>query len=323
MEKEDILEHIKNLAARENISEEEIISAYKKGLTITPQKSTSVLEVLSYIGGAIVCLGIGVFLWQNWGILTITTKLLATLGSGAAAFIIGVIFGRDFRLEGIASAFFFIAAIVSPIGLFVVFNSAGFDVSGFGGQSLVSGIMFVTFFLSHLASKKSVLTFFAAVFGSWLFLSVTSLYVEERQFVDDLKFFLYRAGALGVFYFLLGALYRKKRNLYLAKVFSGLGIIVLLGAVFALGGWIPNQNIVWELLFPVFIIAALVLSIKLQSTTFLVFTSLYLMAYIIKMTAEYFTEGLSWPFILVLIGLSFILIGYTSIYLSRKYITER
>lgn len=322
MEKDDILEHIKNLAARERISEEEIVSAYHKGLTVLPPRQTTSLEVLSYIGGAIICFGIGVLLWQNWTILNITTKILATLGSGVAAFIVGVIFGRDRRLEGVARAFFFISAIVSPVGLFVIFNYVGFDISGFGGQTLISGIMFVTFLFAHLATKRGILTFFAVVFGSWLFLSMTSYFLAERPFVDDLKFFLYRSFALGVFYFLLGSLYRKRRNLYLAKVFSGLGIIVGLGSVFALGGWIPNQNIVWELLFPLFIIAALVLSIKLQSTAFLIFTSLYLMAYIVKMTLEYFTEGLGWPFMLILIGLAFILIGYASLYLNRRYISE-
>ena len=44
------------------------------------------------------------------------------------------------------------------------------------------------------------------------------------------------------------------------------------------------------------------------------------MFYILKITSEYFTEGLGWPLALVLAGLAMIGVGYVSLSVSRKYL---
>ena len=51
-------------------------------------------------------------------------------------------------------------------------------------------------------------------------------------------------------------------------------------------------------------------------------SSMYLMAYILKITAEYFTDSLGWPLALVLTGLALIAIGYLHFNLKSKYLSS-
>ncbi len=69
-------------------------------------------------------------------------------------------------------------------------------------------------------------------------------------------------------------------------------------------------------------LGTLFLSINLKSGSFLTFGTLFIMAYILKITAEYFTRGLGWPLALVIAGLMLIAIGYLSFYLKKKYISS-
>ena len=93
-----------------------------------------------------------------------------------------------------------------------------------------------------------------------------------------------------------------------------------LGAALALGGWSPQQNIFWELIFPGLVFGIIFLSVYLKNKSFLVFGALYLMAYIIKITSEYFSQSLGWPLALVLAGFMLMGIGYFAFYLNQKYI---
>jgi len=45
------------------------------------------------------------------------------------------------------------------------------------------------------------------------------------------------------------------------------------------------------------------------------------MAYILKITFEYFSSGLGWPLALVIAGLAMIGVGYMSISLKKKYLS--
>ena len=62
------------------------------------------------------------------------------------------------------------------------------------------------------------------------------------------------------------------------------------------------------------------LSIHLQSKTFLVFGSLALGSYLTKITAEYFSDSLGWPFALVLVGLMLMGVAYLALQLKRRYL---
>lgn len=324
MQKEEVLRQIRSLASKHIITIDEVTAAYEEGIRagvdtdITVTRQATISDILYYIGGAIVFLGISVLIWQHWSALNNATKILATLGSGVASYIVGVFLSRNERLEAASRAFYFISALVSPLGLYVTFDIAGFQVSRYGIQSLISGILLATYLLSYIVYRKTVFTIFNVIFGTWLFFSFTSYLVGSNPYFTW-KFFAYRVLCTGLMYLLLGHYFAQVRQRALTGALYGFGIFFFLGAALVLGGWNPDQSVFWELVFPGLVFGVMFLSIQLRSKSFLTFGSIYLIAYILKITAEYFSKSLGWPLALVLTGLALIAVGYLHFNLKGKY----
>ena len=230
-------------------------------------------------------------------------------------------FSRNKGTETVGSAFYLISALVTPMGLWVVFDNAGFDASSYGTQSLISGIMLGTYLLSLLVFRKNIFTLFSILFGTWLFFSFTSFMIGGGAYFDNWKFYEYRVLVTGITYMLLGYAFSKNERASLSGFLYGFGILGFLGAALTLGSWKPNQNVFWELIYPGLVFGALFLSVQIKSKAFLTFGTLFLMAYILKITSEYFSSGLGWPLALVIAGLAMIGVGYMSISLKKKYLS--
>lgn len=322
--KEEVLQYIKTLAEQKIVSKDELDLAYDSGSEIKTDivltKKFGIAEILYYIGGAIVFLGIAILLAQNWSTLGFGTKVLATLGAGVAAYFVGLLFSRDERTETVSSAFYLISALVIPMGLYVVFDNAGFDASSYGSQSLISGILFGMYLLSYIVFRKNVFTLFSILFGTWLFFSLTSFMIGGGAYFDSWKFYEYRVLVAGITYMLIGYAFSKNERALLSNFLYGFGILGFLGSALLLGGWEPNQNVFWELIYPGLIFGALFLSVHIKSKSFLTWGTLFLMAYILKITSEYFSSGLGWPLALVIAGLAMIGVGHMSLSLKKKYL---
>ncbi|MDP2922372.1 MAG: hypothetical protein Q8O30_01445 [Candidatus Omnitrophota bacterium] len=323
MNKEDLLRQIKEAAAQKFITKEEIVSAYDAGVCPVSgetKNNKSIAEIISYIGGTIVVLGIAIFIGQHWTALNTATRILVTFGSGIAAYITGAIFSRYDKFNLPAQAFFLISALTVPVGISIAFDNAGWNVGDPTAQSLISGILFFSYFLSYFAFKKNIFTIFNIIFGTWLFFSFTD-FILKGSFTHHWKVNEYRMLAIGLSYVLLGYHFSQVQRNALAKWLYAIGVLMFLGAALALGGWSPKQDIIWELLFPGICFGVMFLSVYLKSRSFLVFGALFLIAYFLKITAEYFAKSLGWPLALVLLGLTLILVGYFSFYLNKKYLS--
>lgn len=324
MDKKELLKHIQSLASQQAITKDEVTSAFDAGIRGDVPSEVShqagISHILYYIGGAVVFLGISVLIWQHWTALNSATKILSTLGSGIAAYIAAVFLSREERLEITSRAFYFISALVMPLGLHVTFHVAGLDTGSHGVQSIVSGILLATFLLSYFVNRKTVFTLFNIIFGTWLFFSFTSFIVGGRPGFDW-EFSAYRVLCTGLVYALLGYYFTTTSHRALTGALYGFGVFCFLGAALALGDWKPHQNWFWELIFPGLVFGVMFLSVYLKSKAFLTFGSLYLIAYIFKITGEYFAESLGWPLVLVLTGLGLIAIGYLHFNLKRKYLS--
>ena len=322
--KEETLRYIRTLAAQKVVTREELTQAYDSGsgikVDVVLTKKLGIADILYYIGGAIVFLGISILLWQNWSTLGFGTKVLATLASGIAAYFVGLLFSRDERTDTAGSAFYLISSMVTPIGLWVVFDHAGFDASSYGFQSLIAGIMLGTYLLSLFVFRKNVFTLLSILFGTWLFFSLTSWMVGGAPYFKESTFYMYRVLVAGVAYMLMGYAFSKNERAPLSGFLYGFGVLGFLGAALALGRWKPTQNIFWELIYPSLVFGVLFLSVHVKSKAFLTWGTLFLMAYILKITSEYFSTGLGWPLALVVAGLAMIGAGYMAISIKKKYL---
>jgi hypothetical protein len=329
--KEQALEYVKKLAMATVVSRDEVIAAYDSGVPAgspgqvavpppPPIEKVGIADIMYYIGGAIVFLGIAIFVWQNWAILPVPARLLATLGGAIGAYVVGMLFSTQEKLIGPGNAFFLISALVMPLGLYVAFDAAGYNVGDQTTQILISGLLFIMFLCSFAVRRSAVFLLFSIMFGTWLCYAVTDYLVSQSIEISTWRFYGYRTLLSGACYILLGYAFAKGRFAAISGPLYAFGILGLLGSALALGGWEPEQYPLWELSYPLFVFGALFLSVYLKSKSFLVFGSIFLIAYIFKLTAEYFTEGFGWPLSLVVGGLAMIAVGYMSISLHKKYL---
>ena len=324
MEKKQVLSSVTELAAKNEITKDELLQAFDSGKNkkSVMTREMGLSEVLYFIGGFIVFVGISVLIWQNWDTLNPFTKILATLGFGVAAYFVGVLLNKEEKFGAVGYAFHLIAALVIPLGLGVVFEQAGFDTSRPGMQSLIGGVLFVMYIASYLTFKKAIFTFFAIAYASWFFFAFSSFMIGTNPYFADIKFYEYRFLMVGLSYLFLGYYMNTTEQKELSGALYGFGSFFFLGAALALGGWEPTQNIFWELIFPGLVSAILYLSVHLKSKPFLTFGTLFLMVYILKITGEYFSGTIGWPLSLMICGIALIGIGYYAFTLNKKYISS-
>ncbi len=328
MNKEQLLQEIKSSAAQGILSKQEIDQAYSMGMVSANNgtgqeevsRKISIGEVLAYLGGAIVFIGICVFVFQHWSELSSFTRILATLGSGIAAYFIGVLITKNGKAAAIAQAFFLISALVLPIGLAVVLDNAGVNTGDSGAQTLMSAVLLLTYLISYFIFRKNLFTLFSLIFGTWLFYSITSWMVGGSP-VWDSHFFEYRTLVTGLSYMLFGYAFANTPLLRrLTSWLYAIGTIFFLGAAITLGGYSPDANGFWEVLFAGLVFGIIFLSVYLRSRAMLIFGSLFLMGYVLKITFEYFSQSLSWAFSLIIAGLLLIAVGYFAYFINRKYL---
>ncbi len=353
--KEEMLREITELAGQGLISRKEVIAAYNAGAfkaapsgssmnmgpagAAVPQlpessreeterrpliKRIGVAEILFYIGGAIVFLGLVFMVAQNWRTLGTAPRLLLTLGAGIAAYYTGFAFSRDERTERAAPAFYLISALILPVGLYVVFDSAGLKASGYGYQSLISAVMLLAYLASFYLYRKSIFVLFSILYATWVFFSITSyLMLAAGPHVDQADFHLYRAVVAGLSYLFLAQAFARTKFASICGFLNNFGLVGFLGAALALGGWKPDQNVFWEVFYPGFVFGVLFLSVRIRSMAYLTWGTIFLMLFLIKTTSEYFASGMGWPAALVITGLLLIGVGFLTVTLKRRYLSEQ
>jgi hypothetical protein len=315
MKKSDALAYIKTMVEQHIITRQDVLDLFE-----VDKKDNRLSIMLYYIGGIVIFLGIAILVSQNWNLLSNPTKIIATLGSGFAAYIMGVLFDHNKMSKSLASAFYAIAGLVLPIGLYVVFDIAGFDVNAPAYQTLISGLLFLYFMLSFIVIRDTVFLGFFIFFGTWLFFAVTDLLLQGNPIFNSWTLFNYKVFFGGLSYLLLAYYFSQTEKPTLISTLYFFGALGLLGSALFLGDWKPDQSIVWELFFPFLVFGMLLLSVFLQRKILLILGTIFLMFYIIKITYEYFVNSLGWPFALVLAGLLLMCVGYFSLNLKRRYL---
>jgi hypothetical protein len=325
MQKHALLEAVTAGIRAKTVTRNEVMDAVAEGMDASsPNRSLKLSEILYYIGGGIVFLGIAILVSQNWSDFSPLTRILVTLGSGIAAYFAGLTFIRDGRTERVGQAFFSIAALLLPLGLFVTFDQAGYGTEQASTNTLVSGLLSGMFLASFFALKKDVFLLFAILFSTWLFFALTSWMVGSAGWFYDVwwRFYAYRFVAVGLSYVLLGYHFQRTGREGFTGFLYGFGSLGILSGALWLGGWSPEASILWEALFPGVVLGMMFLSVHLRAKSFLVFGAMFLMIYILKITAEYFQENLGWPLALVIAGLALIAIGYGAVSFNNRYLKK-
>lgn len=324
MDKENLLISITQASAARIVSESDVREAWRQGrgnITQPVRKKSSLTNILTGIGGIIVAIGIVLLFQQHWQELSSNARIIVTLGSGILLYISGILLSRTTSVQTVAWALFLAFALVTPFGIWVTFDSLHAQFPFFGYETIISSIMTVWFVVSLFLFRIGLFHVFTVISGSILYFGLTGDFLSRNPAIDISSAFEYRFLFLGISYILLGYSWKYWIPILTAWMYT-LGTMMFLGAVLGLGGYAPSANLPWEVAFPGLALGAMFMSIPLKSKPILVVSSLYLMGYIIKITAEYFSDTLGWPIALILAGFVLIGIGYGSLMLGTKYVTR-
>ncbi len=97
---------------------------------------------------------------------------------------------------------------------------------------------------------------------------------------------------------------------------------ILLGGTFAIIFFNEGDisMLKWNILYFLFTIFCVFLSVKMKSTSILSINTLFLLLYISYNVNEYFSNSVSFPFLIIVLGFIFLLFGYLAFHFNKKYI---
>ncbi len=321
MDKVTLLEAVRDLAAAGELTEAEVIAAVREAADTRAaqiaERSGRYSKLLYFVGGGVIFIGIVAFIAQVWDELGPFMHVVVTLGSGLAAFTAGVLLSWHGRLGAAGQAFFLIAALLLPLGMAVTLDEAGLDPERLGLQSLMAVVLLAAFLAVYRLFRSSSLLVYAIVFATWAFFAISGFVVGPDPHFASKEFFEYRILTVGLAFMVLAWAFSGTERDGLSGPLYAFGSLAFLGSALALGGWKPSQSAFWELVFPGLVFGVLYLSVHLRSKALLTFGSLFLGAYLAKITGEYFSDSMGWPLALIVLGLLLMGVGFLTFRLKR------
>jgi hypothetical protein len=295
----EALERIATLARQHGLSAAEITAALGAA-PAPPQDSRAqrvLVRVLGLLGGTFVFAGISVFIALQWDHLNSAARVVVTLGSGLAAFVLAELASREPRFRSAATPLLLAAAVLEPTGMLVAF-----DEYGSGGEwrhaSLVTcGTMALQFAGAFGALKRSAPLFLTVLFG--LLFWWTALDLAD---VDETLIALVLGAAL-----LLTSFGLDRRG------FSGITPFwYFCGAAAFLGGLFDAvEGSFLEVLFLAAAAGFVYASVVVHSRTLLAVATLAILAYTGWFTGQHFVDSVGWP--LALMGFGLAMIGLSAV----------
>lgn len=323
MEKETLLTSLRTGLQEGVISRadlELVLSSYGGDqVSSETSKTFNLSGVLYYVGGGIAFIGIGIFVGDNWDLLSRALRILLTLGAGLAFFTAASLLESTKLTDRVPEAFHFLGGLLIPGGIFVTLYELGFHGSDFGPGFIFLALALCYGLVAHI-SRHNLLLAFALCYGILAYFLITEAMASGFVSFDRVDYAGYRFVGIGASLMVLGYAFRSLFAKVLTPWLYGFGALAVLGGAFALQGFEPNQSVFWEIVYPGLVFGAMFLAIYLRSRAVLILGAAFLVGDIFKLTSEYFQDSLGWPLMLVLAGFLLIGVGYLTFYLNRKYL---
>lgn len=319
MDKLQLISFIKEQLEKGTISKGDLSDLVAGGSVEKSEGSSSKLVHILYgIGAIIAVIGVIILIAQNWNEIGMAGRILVTLGISFITYTSAILL-KGPEKNALSQVMFTISAILAPVGAFVLIEEASIDPT-WSVQFFISIILVAIYGTAFILSKRSILILFITAFATWayyvlLLKSIDSIYSAQTEILQWATILL-GASYIFVSYGLKSILHSSKKEVHVIQnVLYGLGTIAILGSGISIGG-------IFDLIFIAFIFGAFYGSVYLKSFPMLVVGALFLVAHIIKLTAEYFVDSIGWP--IALIGLGFVVIGvgYLTYYLNKKYMSK-
>ena len=307
--REEALETIRRLAGSRGLTETEIVEALAKAPASGKKESTATLgKILGFLGGIFIFAGLGVFVSLYWESMNAAARVIITLGSGLAVFVIAWVGQKQGGAERFTVPLFLISAALQPLGILVAINefSSGGDwrlavLFTSGGMAVQQGLALRQF-------RTSTLVFTTVFFALWfLWISLDILQVDE-----DFIPLMLGATTIGL---CLGLEKTPFRGV--TPFWYFFGSVGFFGGLFHL-----LRASAVELLFILAACGGVYLSIVVRSRTLLFCSTMAVLGYIGYFTGQHFLESLGWPLMLIGLGLVLIALSAGAMQINRRYISR-
>jgi hypothetical protein len=264
------------------------------------------VRALGFLGGTFVFAGVGVFIALHWDAMNTSARIVITLGSGLAAFVLAGLARRDPRFARAATPLYLTAAALEPVGMLVAFDELGSGGDWRWAGLATAATMAVQFALAFLVARRSTLLFLGVAFA------VCALWTGlDLLDMDGGVMALTLGGTL-----VLAAIWADRQtHRDVTPPWYFVGAAAVLGGVFDL---VESSPV--EVLFVAVAASFVYLSVVVRSRTLLVVSILAILAYTGYFTAEHFADSIGWPMALVGFGLAMIGLSALAVRLDRRYV---
>jgi hypothetical protein len=326
MNKKEFLKIVSQKASEQSVSIEEIYEAYEKGLPkdFQPAISFSIANVLSFLGGGIIVLGLTILATNNWAVLSDAMKIYITLGVAVTLYAIWVLSTVWNKLSVLRYVALFGSGILYPTGLVISLNIANISTSNTEKALIVTGVSGLIYILSLILERHPLLAFYS-ILNTTLFFYALFAYMlnsldgafTSQELTTYLQLF---PVAIGSSHLLLASWIQKSkiRRIIppLLNIAATLQIYIGLFSLTFQYEWL-------DYVFPLILLGGYMLSVKINNRIVLLGSALFTFLIIFKITAERFSQSLGWPISLVIIGLSLIVIGSGTYYIKKRFVDRK
>ncbi len=305
----EALQEILSIASRHQLTPEEISAALRaegmKEESTPEQKSSLVAKLFGYIGGILVFAGIVIFIGMQWEEMNSPARIIITLGTGFAAFLMALAALREVRFSRAATPLFLIAAVLQPLGMLVTFDEYSTGGDPLHALLIVSGAMAAQFGATFHKTQRSTLLFVLLIYLTRFFWVAFELIGVEEE---------WNAVIVGISMLFVVHSISRGRHAVITPFWNLVGSgHLFIGAIAILEGTVA------EVLFIGLASFIMYVSVVTRSRTLLVASTIAMLCYIGYFTSENFTDVVGWPITLIIIGLLMIGMGSLAFRLNRKY----
>ncbi len=315
--KEQIISIVKSGLADKIVSKDDfsfifdLSESHKKKLGIE-----NLANIFYVIGGIIIFIGAIILVSMFWENMNILGKFTFTLGIGLFSYISAILLNnRNSRI--LSQVLLILSSVLMPLGVFLIMIDMGNRV-GSGTIAVVSSIMFGLFFLAHYITKKNVLILLNSIYLSLIYFAVLNLIGVDGSAEFRVAIMILALSFLFYNIFYLSKIQLKdERDRKDKSAVSNIIYLISSGVIF---GTVLTFGTISDLLMIPLLFVGFYLGIYVKSRTLLFNSAIFTMVYIVKISSIHFSGITGWPILLILLGVTMIGIGLSTIKLSKKYI---
>jgi hypothetical protein len=302
------LEDIVMLARQHGLSASDVAAALgaPAAAAAASRSRSIVIRVLGYLGGTFIFAGVGVFIAIQWAGMNSLARVVATLGSGIAAFTLAVLAYRDERYDRAAAPLLLVASALEPLGMIVAFQELGSGGDWRLAALVTSGAMTAQTGAVFLGFRRSTALFMVLVFASLFWVTTLDLVDANNKTIA-----LVMGGSL----LLAAAGVDRSRHREITPPWYFIG-----AASFLYGFFDLVEHTLFEIAFIAVAAAFVYASVVLRSRTLLFVATLAILAYTGWFSRQHFADSIGWPLALIVFGLLMIGLSALAFRIDRDYV---